>query len=104
MTNRYQPVSILAKSEHGEGPVELDLSVMDERDALDGGHLELVPRTYRVLSNNFSGGPQGSEYQATFRKENEAALAQGSHIERVDAPVEKTPPVDEPPAPKKTSK
>lgn len=115
MTNTYRALSVLAKSEHGDDPVDLDLSVVDETDALDGGHLELVPRTYRVQSNNFSAGPEGSEYKATFRKEIEAALIQGGHIVRVDdkpvtqAGVDKpAPPVDEPPADapaaKKTSK
>ena len=87
MTNTYRALSVLAKSEHGDAPVDLDLSVLDERDALDGGHLELVPRKYRVLSNNFSAGPEGSEYVGALRKEIEAALISGGHLERLDAPV-----------------
>jgi hypothetical protein len=67
--------------------VDLDLSVMDEKDAIDGGHLEIVPRAYKVLSDNFSGGPQDSEWMGALRVETEAALIQGGHIQRVDAPV-----------------
>jgi hypothetical protein len=85
MTNTYRALSVAAKSEHGDAPVDLDLSVVDERDALDGGHLELVPRTYRVLTNNFSGGPEGSEYVGALQKEIEAALISGGHLERIDA-------------------
>jgi hypothetical protein len=99
MMNTYRALSVAAKSQYGEEPVELDLSVVDEKDALDGGHLELVPRKYKVLSNNFSGGPEGGEYVGALLKENEAALIAGGHIERVDAkPVEDALPPDEPPA------
>lgn len=102
MTNTYRAVSVAAKSQYGEDPVELDLSVMDEKDALDNGQLELVPRKYRVLTDNFSGGPEGSVYDAAFRREIEAALL-GVHIERydetdeADAPAEDAPPADAPP-------
>jgi hypothetical protein len=85
MTNTYRPLSVAAKSQYGDAVVDLDLSVMDEKDAIDGGHLELVPRPYKVLSDNFSGGPQDGEYMGALRVETEAALIAGSHIQRDDA-------------------
>lgn len=98
MTNTYRAMSPQAEAAFQPGVFEADFTVMDEKDHLDGGLLELVPRAYRVLSNNFSGGPQNSTYDATFRREIEEALIAGGHIERVDPPAEKAPPVDEPPA------
>lgn len=97
MTNTYRALSVLAKSEHGDGVVELELSVMEERDALDSGHLELVPRKYRVLSGNYQAGKQGDVVELALLKENESALIQGGHIERVDEPT------PEPPAAKKAA-
>lgn len=106
MTNTYRPISVLAKSTHGEDPVELDLSPMDEKDALDGGHLELVPRKYKVLSDNFSGGPQNGEYVGALRVETEQALIQGGHIERDDEPAssKEAPSADDKPATKAADK
>lgn len=83
MGNLYAPVSERAKALHGEKPVELDLSATEEADQIDGGHLEVVPRTYRVLSNNFAAGEQGSDVDLALRVEQEAALIEGGHIERV---------------------
>jgi hypothetical protein len=94
MTNTYRPLSEAAKSQYGDAVVSLDLSVMDERDAVDGGHLEIVPRPYKVLSDNFSGGPQDSEWLGALRVELEAALIQGGHIERIEAPPVKVGPAD----------
>lgn len=100
MTNTYRILSVVGKATYGdEELVELDLSADDEKDNIDNGHLELVPRTYQVLSDNFSGGPQGSTYDAVFRVETEQALIQGGHIKRIDtdpAPAD-PPPADEPP-------
>lgn len=87
MTNTYRALSILAKSEHGEAPVELDLSVMEERDALAGGHLEIAPRQYRVLSDNYEAGKQGDVVELALAKENESALISGGHIERAEKPT-----------------
>jgi hypothetical protein len=85
MTNTYRPVSDRARTIHGKGVLELDLTVQDETDELSGGHLEIEPRTYRVLSNNFAAAKQGEEFQAAYPVETEAALVAGGHIERVDA-------------------
>ena len=88
MTNTYMPLSVAAKSQYGDAVVELDLSVMDEKDALDGGHLEIAPRAYKVLSDNFSGGPQNGQYLGALRVETEAALIAGGHIERTPKAVD----------------
>lgn len=103
MTNTYRAVSVAAKSEYGVDAVDLDLSVMDEKDAIDGGHLELVPRRYKVLSDNFSGGPQNGEYTGALRKETEQALIAGGHIERVTEPSKEAP-TEEKSAPKAADK
>ncbi len=84
MTNRYKPVSDRAKAIYGEDDFEADLSAVEERDAVTGGHLELVPRTYRVMSDNYTAAPQGETFKGAYPVENEAALIFGGHIERVD--------------------
>lgn len=88
MTNTYRALSVSAKSEYGDGVVELDLSPYDEHSALTGGHLEIVPRKYKVLSDNYTAAPQGQTFDGAYPVENEAALIQGGHIERVDLPKE----------------
>lgn len=85
MTNTYRPVSDRAKALHGEKDFEAEYSAVEEADHLAGGHLEIVPRAYTVLSNNYSAGKQGSVVDLALPVEVEAALVQGGHIERVDA-------------------
>lgn len=86
MTNTYRALSKPAEAAYGTGVLELDLSVDAEKDALGSGLLELVPRTYRVLSDNYV-HPQGETFDEAFLVENEAALISGGHIERVDKPA-----------------
>lgn len=95
MTNTYKPVSEWAKAKYGEDKLELDLSASDELDHLRGGHVQMVPRKYRCLVNNFSqdGKPleQGEEFEGSLLVDAEAALIQGGVIERVEAkPAKKT--------------
>lgn len=90
MANTYRPVSARAKALNGDGPFEADFTPAEERDQLDGGHLEIVPRPYRVLSNNFAAGKQGANVDLALLVEAEAALLQGGHIERVDKPETNT--------------
>lgn len=85
MAGLYLPVSERAKALHGVKPVELVLSPVEEADELGGGHLEIVPRDFEVLSNNFAAAPQGKTVALALTVENEAALVQGGHIKRVDA-------------------
>lgn len=84
MTNTYRAVGDRAKALHPEGVFDADLTAVEEQDALNGGHLELVPRTYRVLSDNFTAAKQGKTFEAAYLVDIEAALSQGGHIERVD--------------------
>ena len=88
MSNTYRPVSDRAKALHGDDPVELDLDAVAERDELDAGHLEIVPRPYRVLVNNFESGEQGSTVDLALPVDREAALVQGGIVERT-APKKK---------------
>lgn len=89
MTNQYKAVSEYGRAIFGEDIFDADFGVSEEKDHLDGGHLELVPRKYKVTSNNFSGGPEGGEYRAALLKEIEASLVAGGHIMRDDAPPAK---------------
>jgi hypothetical protein len=82
--NTYKAVSGYGKATYGEDVFEHEFTATDERDHVGGGHLELVPRTYLQLSNNFTAAVQGETFEAAFVVEQEAALIQGGHIERVD--------------------
>lgn len=83
MGNTYRATGERAKAIYGEDILELDLSVADERDALEGKQLELLPRTYRVLSDNFATAAQGETFDAAYPVEIESALIAGGHIARV---------------------
>jgi hypothetical protein len=87
--NTYRPVSARAKAIHGEEPFEAEFSVVDERDHINGGHLAIEPRSYKVLSANYGPG-QGKTFDGAFPIELEAALISGGHIERVEKPVKST--------------
>jgi hypothetical protein len=84
MANIYRPVSERAKALYGTDVVELDLSASEESDQLSGGHFEIVPRQYKVLSNNFAAGKQGSRVTLALLVDQEAALI-GVHLERVES-------------------
>ena len=89
MTNTYRPVSDRAKAIHGEDPFEADFTPADERDQLEGGHLEIVPRPYEVLVNNFADGEQGATVDLALKVEQEAALLSGGILKRSDPPPKK---------------
>lgn len=90
MTNTYKAVSAYGKAVFGEDVFDGDFDATEEKDLLDAGHVEIVPRKYTVLTNNFSGGSQGSEYNAGLLKDVETALLAGGHLRRVeDAPAAK---------------
>ena len=89
MTNSYRALSPQAVAMFAEGVFDADFEAAEEKDHLDSGLLELVPRKYKVLSNNFSGGLMGGEYRAGLLKDIEAALIQGGHLQRDDAPAAK---------------
>lgn len=84
MTNTYKATSPAAVAAFAAGVFERDFTPTEEQDWLNSGLLELVPRKYKVLSNNFSAGAQNSEIDAAYPVEIEQALIQGGHIQRVD--------------------
>jgi len=90
--NRYRALTPHAEAVYAPGVFELDLSPSDEADRLASGLIELVPRTYRVLSRNFADGAQGETIEAAYVVEIEAAHIAGGHLERVDEPVDAEPP------------
>lgn len=94
--NTYRATTPAAVAAYGDGVIELDLSPMAEGDLLGSKVLELVPRTYRALSDNYAVA-QNQTFDAGFLVEIEAALISGGHIERVE-PVE---PADVPAEPNK---
>jgi hypothetical protein len=107
MSNTYRATSPAAVAAFAEGVFERAFSPSEEKDWLDSGLLELVPRKYKVVSNNYSGGAQGSEIEAALLVEIEAALVQGGHLKRVEpvAPEKGEPEADGPkPVAKKPAK
>lgn len=84
MANTYKALSARAKTLHDDKPFEAELSAAEERDQIAGGHLEIVPRAYEVLSNNYSAGKQGDVVDLALPVEIEAALIAGGHIKRTD--------------------
>lgn len=84
MTNQYKATSAYGEALFGTDVFEADFTATEEKDHLDGGHVEMVPREYEVLSDNFSAGPKGSPYTAALLKDVESALIDGYHLKRVD--------------------
>lgn len=84
MTNTYKATSPAAVAAFDDGVFERDFTPSEEKDWLDSGLLVLVPRKYKVLSNNFEAGKQGDEIEAAYLIEIEQAHLQGGHLERVD--------------------
>lgn len=82
MGNSYRAISERATALYGEDAFEADLSAPDEADQIAAGHLAIVPRAYKVLSNNYSAGKQGSVVELALLVEQETALIQGGHIQR----------------------
>ena len=84
MSNTYQAKTKAGEAAFAVGVFEHDFTVSDERDWLDSGLLELVPRPYKVLSDNYGAGAQGEQVELALPVEIEAALISGGHIERVE--------------------
>lgn len=83
--NTYRAASERAVALHGEDVFEAELSASEEQDQLQGGHLVIVPRQYKALSNNYSAAAQGEVFEAALLVDHESALIRGGHIERVDS-------------------
>ena len=98
MSNLYRAKTPAGEATFAEGVFERDFTPSEEKDWLDSGQIELEPRPYNVLSDNFTiegwPCPQNAVVTAAFPVEIEAALISGGHIQRV---------VDEP-APKPAAK
>lgn len=84
MTNTYKAVSEYGRAIFGEHVFDGDFDAGEEKDLVGAGHLEIEPRKYRILSDNFSGGEMGSDVMAAYPMEIEAALLQGNHLRRAD--------------------
>jgi uncharacterized lipoprotein YddW (UPF0748 family) len=85
MTNTYRACSPAGKAAFGDDTFEADYSPAEEQDWLNGGVLELVPRTYRVLSDNYAAPvPQGETFEAVYLREHEEALVAGHHLIRIE--------------------
>jgi hypothetical protein len=88
--NTYRATTPAAVAAFSDGVFERDFTPSEEKDWLDSGVLELVPRTYLVRSDNYQ-VPLGQTFEAAFLVEIEAALVAGGHIERVAPPAVKKP-------------
>jgi hypothetical protein len=98
MTNLYRAKTPQAEAAFAPDVFERDFTATEEKDWLDSGQIQIVPRPYNVLSDSFTiegwPCPQNAVITAGFPIEIEAALISGGHIQRV---------VDEP-APKPAAK
>ena len=89
MANTYRALSPAAVAAFAGGVFEAEYTATEERDHLASGLIEIVPRTYRVLSNNYSAAAQGETFDGALLVDHESALIQGGHIERVSPATKK---------------
>lgn len=89
MSNTYRALTVQAEGVFAPGVFEHEFTPAEERDWLGSGLVEIVPRTYRVLSTNLAAGEQGELVELALLVEHEAVLIAGGHIERVDDPSPK---------------
>jgi hypothetical protein len=108
VTNQYRVLVPAVVALYEDGVFERDLSPVEEQDLLDRGWLEIVPRPYRVLSDNYtvdgSPVPQGAVVELALPVEVEAALIAGGHLERCRRDAQPTVDVDPEPEPGPKSK
>lgn len=104
--NTYRAKSKAAAAAFSDGVFEHEFTPAEEQDRLSSGLIELVPRKYKVLSNNYEAGKQGDEVELALLVDIESALIKGGHLERVEPePEDDEPPVELPAKPKpKTAK
>lgn len=85
MANYYRPLNDLGRHLYGDGDLlELELSAVEEADALGNGLLAINPRPYQVCSSNYEGGRPGEVVTLALRKEVESALVGGGHLKRIE--------------------
>lgn len=82
--NTYRATSPYGLAVYGEGVFEQDFPAGEEGDLISARHIEIEPRSYRVLSRNFTAGKRGATVPLALLADHESALIQGGHIERVD--------------------
>lgn len=90
--NTYRAKTKAAEAAFSVGEFEHEFaSSADEADWVTPGLLEIVPQTYRVLTDTAVHGVKGTDKDPTFEAalpmETEAALITGGHIERVKKPA-----------------
>jgi len=90
--NRYRvtgPRSVLA-TEPGE-VLEHEFTAQEERDLLDAGRLEIIPRPYLVVgTSRVHDTAPGGTFTLGLPVGQEAALMEGGHIERAPDKPDKT--------------
>lgn len=88
MSNTYRALTSIGEAVFESGVFEREFTAAEEADWLNTGVLELVPRTYRVLSPNYVGpdgnAKQGDEFEAALTIGQEQSLLDGGHLERVE--------------------
>lgn len=96
--NQYKARTSAAEGLFGSEQFDREFSAIEERDYLDRGLLEIVPRPYRVLSDNYTIDgkpvPHDEIVELAFPVEIEAALVNGGHLERVRRDARPTVDVD----------
>jgi len=73
---------------------ECEFPVDEERNYLDGGLLEIVPREYKVVGTSVVHGHQPGESFLMALPRGEEELLLGYHLERVDAKSKAKPKAD----------
>jgi hypothetical protein len=79
----YRAVSDRGRAIFGEDTFDADFGAVEEQDHLVAD-LEIVPRPYKVLSDNYEAGKQGDTVELALPVEIEAALVSGGHLERIE--------------------
>lgn len=92
--NTYRATTKAAEAAFSVGEFEHEFATpTEEADWVNSGLLEIVPSTYRVLTDTAVHGVKGTDKDPTFEAalpmETEAALIAGGHIERVRKPSTK---------------
>lgn len=91
VSNTYRALTPFAEVLYQPGTFDRSFTSSEEKDALDGGHLEIVPRPYKVLSNNYSAGEQNDVVELALLVDHEKALIQGGHLERFEPELPEPP-------------
>jgi hypothetical protein len=95
--SHYRAVHPSYAAVFGGDVFEAEYSAVEERDWLDRGLLELVPRRYKVTGPHAVRGVEpGETFLAGLRVDEESALIAGGHIARVGGPLPEPDPEPKP--------